>query len=158
MAYINTQTMQYPVSEQDIRNEYPNTSFSVPFVAPEQFAPVLNGPMPTFDAMTQGYREVAPAKDSLGNWMQVFDVYDLDQEQIAYNEEQAKQSNKQQSESLLQATDWTENASVRNTSKTPHLVNSDEFDDYRVALRGIAVNPPVTVSEWPIKPDEVWSQ
>lgn len=65
--------------------------------------------------------------------------------------------NKQKAESLLQVTDWTENTSVRNVTRTPHLVNGDEFDDYRVALRAIAVNPPVTVAEWPVKPDEQWS-
>ena len=157
MAYINTQTNQYPISEQDIRNQFPNTSFPVPFVAPEEYAPVLNSPAPSYDSMTHGYREISPAKDSLGNWMQVFEVYDLDPEQIAYNEDQAKQQNKQQAESLLQQSDWTENNSVRNTAKTPHLINGDAFDDYRVALRVIAVNPPITVDVWPVKPDEEWS-
>lgn len=68
-----------------------------------------------------------------------------------------KEINKQKAMSLLSETDWTENASVRNTAKTPHLVNGDEFDDYRVALRAIAVNPPITVDIWPVKPDEQWS-
>lgn len=69
------------------------------------------------------------------------------------------QQNKQQAEKLLKETDWTENPSARNTAKTPHLVNGDAFDDYRVALRAIAVNPPETeITDWPIKPDEVWSQ
>ena len=68
------------------------------------------------------------------------------------------QANKAQAESLLQETDWTESPSARNTVKTPHLVNGDAFDDYRVALRAIAVNPPTTViADWPVKPDEVWS-
>lgn len=85
MSYINTETMQYPVSEQDIRNEYPNTSFPVPFVAPEQFAPVLNSPTPTYDPITQGYREVTPTEDTLGNWMRTYEVFDLDPEQAAQN-------------------------------------------------------------------------
>lgn len=66
--------------------------------------------------------------------------------------------NKQQAELLLQETDWTESPSARNTEKTPHLVNGDAFDDYRVALRAIAVNPPETqVTDWPVEPDEQWS-
>ena len=68
-----------------------------------------------------------------------------------------KEINKQKAMSLLSETDWTENPSARNTAKTPHLVNGDEFDDYRVALRAIAVNPPITVDIWPVKPDEQWS-
>lgn len=69
-----------------------------------------------------------------------------------------KSENKAQAESLLQETDWTEGKSVRDVTRTPHLVNCDEFDDYRVALRVIAVNPPDTeIIDWPIKPDEQWS-
>lgn len=69
-----------------------------------------------------------------------------------------KQLNKAQAESLLQASDWTEYKSVRDVTKTPHLLNGDAFDNYRVALRGIAVNPPETeVTDWPVKPDEEWS-
>ena len=72
--------------------------------------------------------------------------------------EEIKAKNKLQAESLLQATDWTEGKSVRDVTRTPHLVNCDEFDDYRVALRAIAVNPPETeITEWPVEPDEQWS-
>lgn len=69
-----------------------------------------------------------------------------------------KSQNKSQAEFLLQESDWVEYKSVRDTTRTPHLLNGDEFDDYRVALRGIAVNPPETeVTDWPVKPDEEWS-
>lgn len=157
MAYINTQTMQYPVSEQDIRYQYPNTSFATPFVAPEEYAPVLNSPVPSYDSMTQGYREISPAKDSLGNWMQVFEVYDLDPEQIAYNEDQAKQRNKTQAESLLKESDWSQYPDVTNPANTPHLANYDAWMFYRLELRSIAINPPVTIENWPVKPEELWS-
>lgn len=156
MAYINTQTMQYPVSEQDIRNEYPNTSFTVPFQAPEQYAPVLNSPTPSFNAMTQGYREVAPVKQG-NEWMQVFEVYELDPEQVTYNEEQAKQRNKQQAETLLKESDWTQYPDVTNTLNVPHLTNGDEWVAYRALVRAIVLNPPVEVTEWPTKPEELWS-
>lgn len=86
MAFIKLDTLQYPVSEQDIRNEYPNTSFPVPFVPPEGYSPVLLSPTPDYDGMTQGYREGSPQQDSLGNWMQTFEVYDLDPEQAAANQ------------------------------------------------------------------------
>ena len=69
-----------------------------------------------------------------------------------------KQINKQKAMSLLSETDWSQYPDVRDASKTPHLSNGDEFDNYRVALRAIAVNPPETeITEWPVKPDEVWS-
>jgi hypothetical protein len=39
----------------------------------------------------------------------------------------------------------------------PYLANAAEFVAYRSQLRKIAVNPPVIVNEWPVKPDEVWT-
>jgi len=78
-------------------------------------------------------------------------------EQKKIQEDEARSFNKSQAESLLQQTDWTENPSARNTAKTPHLVNGDAFDDYRVALRAIAINPPITVDAWPVKPEGIWS-
>lgn len=69
-----------------------------------------------------------------------------------------KALNKQQAESLLQASDWVEYNSVRDTSRTPHLTNGNDWDDYRVSLRAIAVNPSeAKITEWPTKPEEFWS-
>jgi REP element-mobilizing transposase RayT len=90
--------------------------------------------------------------------MQAWEVVDLDPEQIAYNEEQAKQRNKQQAETLLQQTDWTCTVDINNPEYSdPYLANQNEFLAYRSAVRKIAVNPPVTVTEWPVEPDEVWA-
>jgi hypothetical protein len=55
-------------------------------------------------------------------------------------------------------TDWCENASVRNTSVTPHLTNGAEFDAYRLQLRAIIVNNTVDVTTWPTQPVGVWSK
>ena len=71
--------------------------------------------------------------------------------------EEAKQANKNQAKQLLLESDWADFQSVRNINNTPHLVNGEEFDAYRLALRAIAVNPPVEVSSWPIKPNPIWS-
>jgi hypothetical protein len=155
--YINTQTLAYPVTQGQIQQEYPNTSFPVPFVAPEPYEPVFQSPQPSFDSMTQYCREVAPVLDG-NNWMQAWEVVDLDPEQIAYNEEQARQRNKQQAETLLQQTDWTTIPDVSDpTLSDPYLTNAAEFAAYRSNIRKIAVNPPVTVEVWPIEPEEVWA-
>lgn len=58
---------------------------------------------------------------------------------------------------LLFQTDWVENPSVRNTSVTPHLVNTAEYDAYRLQLRAIAVNPVDGEITWPVKPSTVWA-
>ena len=60
MAYINTHTQQYPVSEAQIRAAYPHTSFSIPFVAPEPYVWVFPTPQPDYDVATQGVMEAAP--------------------------------------------------------------------------------------------------
>ena len=64
---------------------------------------------------------------------------------------------KQQAQSLLSNTDWTEIPSVINTSNNPHLINSSDFITYRLALRLIALNPTLN-PVWPILPTEQWSQ
>lgn len=174
MSYINTKTNQYPVSEQDIRNEFPNTSFAVPFQAPEGYAPVLNSPIPEVpNPVLQTVREVTPKKDELGNWMQQFEVVDIysdytdadgtvhtkaEQEAaaIARDEETKKAANKSRAEQLLKETDWVEVPSVSDTTRIPHLSNFEEFMAYRLALRVIAVTPPLVVTEWPVLPQENW--
>ena len=154
--YINTETLEYPLTVAQIQAMTPNTSFPDNYVPGAPYAPVLNSPQPSYNTMTQYCREITPALEG-GVWMQQWEVVDLDPEQIAYNEEQAKQRNKSQAESLLAATDWVELGDVSNPDNPPYLVNKTEFTSYRAALRSIAVNPPVTVDPWPVKPDEVWS-
>lgn len=70
---------------------------------------------------------------------------------------QHKEANKAQAQTLLSATDWTDIPAVSDPVNTPHLTNRDEFNTYRLALRAIAVTPPVTVDPWPTKPEEVWA-
>lgn len=75
--YINTQTLQYPVSEADIRAEYANTSFPVPFIPPEYYEPVLEGQVPAYDEVTHYHVEVQPEKDG-GVWMRRYEVRELE--------------------------------------------------------------------------------
>lgn len=176
MAYINTETNQYPVSEADIRAANPNTSFSSPFQAPEPYAVVFIAPMPAVDnPVLQFAREIAPVLTNKGHYEQAFEVVDkfadyTDEEgntvtkaeqeaaAIAADEEQKKAANKAQAERLLQEDDWVENPSASDTTKPIYLANYDEIMDYRIALRMIAVNPPVVVVAWPTKPEKIWAQ
>lgn len=74
MPYINTQTNQYPVTERDIRNAYPNTSFTAPFKAPDEYALVFAAPQPAYDQLTQAVREIAPVLTNKGNYEQAWEV------------------------------------------------------------------------------------
>jgi hypothetical protein len=74
MQYINTQTNQYPLSEQDIRLANPNTSYPLPFAPGEPYAVVFPAPQPTHDAVIQTVRQIAPVLTDKGHWEQRWEV------------------------------------------------------------------------------------
>jgi len=57
----------------------------------------------------------------------------------------------------LKSTDWVEVPSVSDSSKTPHLLNYNEFLTYRLQARDRAVNPQEGNLQWIAKPKEQWS-
>jgi hypothetical protein len=63
---------------------------------------------------------------------------------------------KAQASSLLYATDWTQIPDVASPDLTPHLLNMQEFNAYRNAVRKLAVNP-VVDPIFPDKPVAQWS-
>ena len=155
-TFINTQTMAYPVYQNQIQAEYPNTSFPTPFVAPEPYAPVMESPQPSFDPITQAVVQGTPVQTD-GEWWQTWTVVDLDAEQIAYNQEQKAQQNKTQATQILSSTDWTSIADVADPAKSnPYLTNQAEFTAYRSTVRAVAVNP-TWDAVFPTAPTEQWS-
>jgi len=92
--YINIETKAYPVSQQEIRQAYPNTSFAEPFQAPEAYAWVFDAPAPAYDPVTQRVREIAPADTIKGHWEQQWEVIALDAETIASNQANALEQTK----------------------------------------------------------------
>ena len=70
MNYIEISTARYPVSERDIKLEYPNTSFAEPFVPPEAYAAVFASPQPAYDPVTQVVLEAAPEATPKGTYEQ----------------------------------------------------------------------------------------
>lgn len=74
--YINTATLQYPLSERDIREALPNTSFANPFVAPDDYAWVFPAPAPDYNPVIQSAREIAPVLTVKGTWEQQWEVVD----------------------------------------------------------------------------------
>lgn len=85
MAYLNTTTNAYPVSEAEIRTEFPQISFGTPFVAPAPYVWVFPTPRPDHDSLTQTVREIDPALNGLGQYAQRWEVLNLSGEQIAAN-------------------------------------------------------------------------
>ena len=149
MAYFYKVSTQQVQSESEIRAEFPNTSFPVPFYAPEGYEPILESPAPETTPYQSAFQD-GVVQDSLGNYVRAWKVVDWDQEQIDAYDAQQKDINKALAMNLLSDTDWTQMPDV-------YLINKGDFTDYRTALRTIALNPPITVTEWPTKPDEQWT-
>lgn len=74
MNYINTINNQYPVSEQEIRFLFPNTSFPVPFVAPDEYSIVFAAPKPGHDTVIRTVLETAPVLTTKGHYEQQWEV------------------------------------------------------------------------------------
>lgn len=74
--YINTQTLAQ-LSEQEIRALTPNTSYPVPFVAPDGYAYVFPSPQPVYDPVTQRVQQTAPELTVLDHWEQRWSVIEL---------------------------------------------------------------------------------
>lgn len=81
MAYIRLSDNAYPLSERDIRNAFPNTSFPQPF-NPEGYAVVFPVPQPAYDQYSQKCLEQPPELPDKGTWQQVWLVIDLTGEEL----------------------------------------------------------------------------
>ena len=77
MSYINKLSLEYPVTEPMIRLSYPNTSFPVPFVAPEGYALVFPSPPPEFNPISQRAQETAPVLTAKGHYEQQWEIVEL---------------------------------------------------------------------------------
>lgn len=85
MNYVNKITGEYPVTEAAIRLANPNTSFAIPFLAPEEYAVVFATPAPDHDPIKEMVREVAPVLTEKGHYEQQWEVVALEPEQVAEN-------------------------------------------------------------------------
>lgn len=74
--YIHTPT-QTCLTEQGIRGQYPNTSFTDPFVPPEDYAYVFPAPPPEYNPDTHTVQEVQPALTTKGHWEQRWVLIEL---------------------------------------------------------------------------------
>jgi hypothetical protein len=88
MKYINNITLEYPFTQTDIERIYSGTSFSRPFVPPEEFSKVYTTDQPEFDRITQVVKEVDPVLEN-DIWKQQWTIMDLSPETIAINQQKA---------------------------------------------------------------------
>lgn len=144
---------------------YPDVSFPLPLTTEiiNDFGAdaVLNGPQATpTDIYHYSQYNGVVEQDGLWYTNYVLGPTGLTPEEwdawVLQIDTQQKAQNKSQAQALLTETDWVDIPAVSDPANIPHLANKDEFNTYRLALRSIAVTPPVTVDPWPVKPEEVW--
>jgi hypothetical protein len=143
-ALIKDNTViEYPVFEGEIKLRFPNTSFSIPFVPPDEYQLVKDIPIPSV-TYEQNVTEGTPQLVD-GVWTKIWIITDANEEEILFRTENKAQSVRIQRNSLLFQSDWTQ------TKDAP--VNSDLWQVYRQNLRDIPnqIGFPWEV-EWPSKP------
>jgi hypothetical protein len=86
--WIKTTNGAYPLTEGAIKAQHLNTSFPQPFQPGEPYEWVFPTPQPAYDPITLGVRELAPIEAD-GKYYQQWDVYPLEPETIAANQQAA---------------------------------------------------------------------
>lgn len=159
---LNNQAITYPYYTDNLFADNPQISFpsiiSDELLANYDVYPVVVESDPSYNAATQ-YVETANMPTLVnGMWVQAKTVVDMTPEQIQARDDRIKDTNKQRASHLLQETDWTTIPDVSNPAVSdPYLTNTAEFTAYRNDLRKIAIDPPVVVDMWPVRPDSIWS-
>ena len=81
MNYIDTTTLEYPITPDLMRARHPDTLFPEPFEPLDRYAPVPFGTVPAHDAATHKAVETAPVKQD-GQWVQAWEVAALTPEEM----------------------------------------------------------------------------
>lgn len=84
IPYINEDTLEFPVYEDQIKALFPNVSFATVFEPTEPFARVYLGTKPAHDRILDDLRLSAPEKIE-GVWTQNYEVVPLDAAQVQEN-------------------------------------------------------------------------
>lgn len=136
----------------DYRAMFPTTLFSAN--GPDDAFLAANGCLKVnqwidHDPATQKIVSCSPYID--GDWVYTVRVEALTTDELAARDNAAKAQNKATASTLLQATDY-----LTLPDASAQIANMAEILTYRAALRTIALNPPVVVESWPVKPVTDW--
>lgn len=161
--------IRFPFTAASLREENPYTIYNTEpdlfTIFPQTDVAKKNGyslvpvnylPQPTYNPDTQICSQDAQPKFVNNEWVIDWAVTNMTPEQQQQVVNQKLAAVKTKATGFLQATDWVEIPSVKDTTVTPHLVNQADFITYRLALRAIAVNPTV-LPNWPTIPTEQWA-
>jgi hypothetical protein len=135
---------EYPVYEGDIRLQFKDTSFPVPFQPPEGYVPVAGVQQPEVTHL-QSITEGAPELVN-GIWTQVWAVSDATPDEIDQRTTSQAASVRADRNSRLSRSDWTQ--------LPDSLADHEAWATYRQEMRDVTAQEgfPWDV-EWPIEPD-----
>jgi hypothetical protein len=103
----NGAVVEYPVHAGQIKERYPNISFSIPFSPPDGYEEVGQGVYPTYDINTHRVWESTPVRIN-GVLRQTWVVEPLSQQELNQRAASKADSVRQQRNQRLSATDWTQ--------------------------------------------------
>lgn len=83
--------------------------------------------------------------------------YDPTDRQIKPNLPPTAEDNQRFAEILLLETDWVNQPDVTNPQINPHLLNYQDFLNYRSIVRAVIVNKQSGIINWPERPQAQWS-
>lgn len=141
-----------PIMDENLRWLHPNVSFPVP-LTPSSVEPFGFGVYEQTETPQVGEWEkaveITPVMGDDGIWRQTWKVEPLTPEERRNKEQSKRYANKMSATAFLDQSDWSVLPDVK-------LANKADWETYRDELRIIARNPPVDVSQWPVKPQEIW--
>lgn len=139
----NSQIIEYPVYEGDIRAQFPNTSFPIPFDPPAGYVRVEDTVPPNANWDQSVVEDLPQFKQ--GKLVRVWNVIDASASEIAERTGSQASAIRIERNSRLAATDWTQ------LPDSP--VDASAWTVYRQALRDITAQDgfPWTVT-WPTEP------
>lgn len=143
-TYIHEPTLTYPLTEELIKQECPNTSFAQPFEPPAEYVEVTRVSPPAHDSVLQVAVETDPLKVN-GKWTQQWTVQSKPAEQVQAETDTQSGLVRAERNAKLSSSDWTQ------VLDAP--VDKAAWAAYRQALRDISKQSgfPWTVA-WPDDP------
>lgn len=142
-----------PILEQNLRQIFPNTSFSQYFTA-DDVEPMGYGiydfsPQPDLGRYEKAV-EVSPVRSAEGIWKQTWSVVEMDNEEKSAADTAKASQVRNQRNTLLYGTDWIVSRCYESGESVP-----DDVKEYRQALRDITNHsnfPYLNDVDWPIEP------
>lgn len=145
--YINTETLEYPISEFEIRNRFPNISFSAnnfeppdPYVSVKEVEPPSN--------LTRIQRTILGVPKLVkGEWIQTWEVVEISKEEQDASFIIAIDLQRGHRNGLLQRSDWTQliDSPLSEAKK-------QEWATYRQTLRDFDYKTDPFNLTWPVPP------